>query len=58
MIARGRIDDSIGSPSLGLQQIRIIERADDRVDSVSRNCIGLFLAANEAANLMAISYQG
>ena len=25
VIARGRIDDSIGSPSLGLQQIRIIE---------------------------------
>jgi acyl-CoA reductase-like NAD-dependent aldehyde dehydrogenase len=25
MIARGRIDDSIGSPSLGLQQIHIIE---------------------------------
>jgi len=25
MIARGRIHDSIGSPSLGLQQIRVIE---------------------------------
>ncbi len=56
MIARGRIDDSIGSPSLGLQQTRIIKAADHRFDAVTRNCIRLFLAANEAANLMAIGY--
>ena len=58
MIAAGRIDDGIGRPSLGLQQRRIIERADDWFDAVGGNRVGLGLVANEAANLMAVRDQG
>src|SRR5579863_7572660 len=58
MIARGGVDDGIASARFGSQQIRIIERADDRFDAACRYEISLFLAANEAANLMTINDQG
>src|SRR5579862_6331543 len=58
MIARGGVDDGIASARFGSQQIRIIERADDRFDAACRYEISLFLAANEAANLVTISDQG
>ena len=34
MIAAGRIDDSIGSPSFGLQQSRVIKRSNGYFDAV------------------------
>src|SRR5580658_9967261 len=58
MIARGGVDDGIASARFGSQQIRIIERADDRFGAACCYQINLFLAANEAANLMTISDQG
>jgi hypothetical protein len=54
MIAAGGIDDRIGGAGFGLQERRIVKRPDDRIDAVSGNRVGLGLAANEAANRMAI----
>lgn len=58
MIAAGRIDNGIGGPSLGLQEGRIIERADDRFDALGCNRVGLDLVTNETTNLMAIGDEG
>jgi hypothetical protein len=58
MIAARRIDDGIGGPSLGLQEGRIIERADDRFDALRCNRVGLDLVTNETTNLMAIGDEG
>ena len=53
MIARRGIDDGVGGAGLGLQQCRVVERSDDRLDAIRRDRGGLGVAANEAANLMA-----
>ena len=58
MIAAGRVDDSIGSPGFGLQQRRVIKRSNDCFDAVRCNRVGLRLAANEAANRMAVCNKG
>ena len=58
MVAAGRIDDGIGSLGFGLQQRRVIKRSNDRFDAVRCNRVGLRLAANEAANRMAVRDKG
>src|SRR5262245_554630 len=58
MIAAGRIDNAIGGPRLGLQEGRIIERADDGFDAVRCDRVSLRLAAYEAANPMAVGDKG
>jgi len=58
MIAARRIDDGIGGPRLGLQEGRVIERADDCFDAVRCDRVSLRLAADEAANRMAVSDKG
>src|SRR5438093_4031136 len=58
MIATGRIDNGIGGPSLGLQEGRIIERADDRFDALGCDRVSLDLVTNETTNLMAIGDEG
>jgi hypothetical protein len=58
MIAAGRIDDGIGGPRLGLQEGRVIERADDCFDAVRCDRVSLRLAADEAANRMAVCDKG
>jgi hypothetical protein len=58
MIAARRIDDSIGSPGFGLQQRRVIKRSNDCFDAVRCDRVGLRLAANEAANRMAVCDKG
>jgi hypothetical protein len=58
MIAAGCIDDSIGSPGFGLQQRCVIKRSNDCFNAARRNRVGLCLAANEAANRMAVCDKG
>jgi hypothetical protein len=58
MVAAGRIDDGIGGPRLGLQESRIIERADDCFDAIRCDRVSLRLAANEAPNRMAVCDKG
>jgi hypothetical protein len=58
MIAAGRIDDSIGSPSFGLQQRRVIKRSNDCFDAVRCKRVGLRLARKEAAKRMSVWNKG
>jgi hypothetical protein len=58
MITAGRIDHSFGGLGFGLQQPRVIKRANDRFDAVSGNGVGLCLVTNEAANPMAACDKG
>ena len=57
VIAAGRVDDAIRRPGFGLQQRRVVERTDYRIDAVDRNRVGFGLVANEAANRVPVRDQ-
>jgi hypothetical protein len=58
MIAAGGIDDGIRGASFRVQQRRIIKRSNDRLNAMSGNGVGVGLAANQAADAMAVSDDG
>ena len=57
MIAVSSVNDTIRGTGLGLQQCRILERADHRLDAARRHRDGLAVIANETANPMTIRNQ-
>ena len=57
MIARSGIDDRVGGARLLVQQRRVVEGTDHRLDAMGCDHVGLGPVANQAANPMAHSDQ-
>ena len=57
VVAVRGVDDTVRRPRFVLQQCRIVERANHRLDAVRRHRAGPALIANETANLMTICNQ-
>jgi hypothetical protein len=55
--AAGRVDEAIRRSGFGLQQRRVVERTDNRIDAVDRHRIGFGVVANEAANRVTVGDQ-